>query len=158
MSFLNINTKHANEYLRKVFNTIIRIKKFTPTELFDYAQKLNHEYELNLSNNIIGLVCKEYTTNPRKIIQFLNNFQAEIELAKKQEQSKYIKDGAITQNLDFLAKLIIIKDEWRDLYLKFEDNPKLINNISEEIVSKPFEKTDGQYKIKISKTKIKIND
>jgi len=129
-SFLDKNTEDAEEYLRKIFHQIIRLKKFTPKELVDFTKKLNKKYNLKLSNKAIWLICQEFTTNPRKIIQFLNNLQTEKDLIIRQIDEGYINLEFDQQANDFLIKLLIIKQEWNPLYKKLLDDINYLNKIN----------------------------
>ncbi|MBA7514200.1 hypothetical protein ES705_06225 [subsurface metagenome] len=70
-------TVNGKEFLRKFFNTTIRIKEFTNMELYDYASKLNENFNLKFSNSVLHLTAREFANNPRRIIQFLNNLISE---------------------------------------------------------------------------------
>lgn len=118
-----------NEFLRKLFNTTISIKKISEGDLFDFAKKLNKDYKLKFPIEVISIISQEFSKNPRKIIQFLNVLQTELVLANFQEDSKTIPKGAITDNLSFLTKLLIIREEWPIIFNKIKDNPYLINNL-----------------------------
>lgn len=118
-----------NEFLRKLFNTTISIKKISEGDLFDFAKKLNKDYKLKFPIEVISIISQEFSKNPRKIIQFLNVLQTELVLANFQEDSKTIPKGAITDNLSFLTKLLIIREEWPIIFNKIKDNPFLINNL-----------------------------
>ena len=67
------NETEANEYLRKFFNVSLWIKPFQNDEMFDFTQRLNDEYNLHLSKTSVSNISREYATNPRRIIQLLNN-------------------------------------------------------------------------------------
>jgi len=129
-SFLNGDSDDADEYLRKIFHQIIRLKKFTPKELVGFTKAINHDYNLKLSNIGIRLICQEFTTNPRKIIQFLNNLQTERDLIERQIKEDYVKLDYTTQADDFLIKLLIIKQEWNSLYKRVLDDINFLNKIN----------------------------
>jgi hypothetical protein len=146
--YLRISDQDANEFLRKLFNTTIRIKKFTGADLFDFCKKLNKKYELNFPNTVLSIIAQEFAKNPRRIIQFLNNLQSEIILAKMAEERKLIKPrGVITGNVPMLAKLLIIKEEWPELYTLMGEDPNLLNRINRAFREKQFEKKGGEYKL-----------
>ncbi|WP_298505086.1 P-loop NTPase fold protein [uncultured Maribacter sp.] len=132
-SFLNGETEDADEYLRKIFHQIIRLKKFTPKELVDFTNRLNRKYELGLSKIGIRLICQEFTTNPRKIIQFLNNLQTERDLIIRQINESYIKLEFNNQADEFLIKLLIIKQEWNHLYRMLLDDINFLNKINNSL-------------------------
>ncbi len=119
----------ANEFLRKFFNTTIRIKKFPETDLYDYAKKLTELGKTNIPKNAISLVAQEFSKNPRRIIQFLNILQNEILLLEKQKESENITLELTDDDLSFLTKILLIREEWFELYQRLEDAPYLLDKI-----------------------------
>ena len=72
------NSSHdADEFLRKFFNVSIWIKTFQNDEMYDFTQNLNLKYNLNLSKTSVSVISREFATNPRRIIQLLNNLVIE---------------------------------------------------------------------------------
>lgn len=129
-----------NEFLRKLFNTTIYIKKISEGDLFDFAKKLNEKYNLSYPVEVISIVSQEFSKNPRKIIQFLNVLQAELALAQYQEESNIIPKKSISENLPFFTKLLIVREEWPSIYNKLKESPQLINNLHADDATK---KLDG---------------
>lgn len=123
----------ANEFLRKLFNTTLNIKKFSENDLYAFAKSLNNKYSLNLPENVISLVAQEFSKNPRRIIQFLNVLQTEILFSKKQEDSGNIPKGIISGNLPFLTKVLLIKEEWFEFYKLLRKNPYLLEDINQSL-------------------------
>lgn len=105
----------------------------------------------------MNIASKEYTTNPRKIIQFLNNFQAERFLIKQQEDAGYIQTQNIENKLEFICKLIIIKEEWHKLYKEIFDNYKLLDNINNFISQTDIKKENGFFTSKNNQIKLNEN-
>lgn len=130
---------NPNEFLRKLFNTTISIKNISEGDLFGFAKKLNDDYKLNFSIEIISIVAQQFSKNPRKIIQFLNVFQTEILLSKNQESKNLIPTGSITDNLPFVTKLLIIREEWPDLYTKLKSISYVFGNLYSKIEEKNSE-------------------
>lgn len=124
---------NPNEFLRKLFNTTISIKNISEGDLFDFAKKLNDDYKLNFSTEIISIVTHQFSKNPRKIIQFLNILQTEILLSENQESKNLIPAGSITDNLPFFTKLLIIREEWPDLYQFLKNSSFILGNIYDNI-------------------------
>jgi len=123
----------ANEFLRKLFNTTLNIKKFSENDLYTFAKSLNNKHVLNLPENVISLVAQEFSKNPRRIIQFLNVLQTEILFSKKQEDSGNIPRDIISGNLPFLTKVLLIREEWFELYKLLRDNPYLLEDINQSL-------------------------
>lgn len=128
--FLGMTSRDADEFLRKLFDTTIKIRYFSDLELYDFALKLNEKYELGFSPNVISLIAQEFSKNPRRIIQFLNNLHSEKMLAENQEKNGAIPKGSITNHSDMLAKILIIEEEWPDLYKEIYDNKTLLRELN----------------------------
>lgn len=128
----------GNEFLRKLFNTTLVIKKFSEDDLFKFTKKLHDKHKLNLSDDVLSLISQEFSKNPRKIIQFLNVLQTEINLAEEQEKddsdgNSNFKQGVITKNIEFLVKILLIREEWGDIYEKLNENPFLLEEINQQL-------------------------
>ncbi len=124
----------GNEFLRKLFNTTLTIKKFSEDDLFNFTKALQKKYKLELSDDVLSLISQEFSKSPRKIIQFLNVLQTEIKLAEEQEKNNSnFKRGVITENVEFLVKILLIREEWTNVYEKIKDNPFLLEDINEQI-------------------------
>lgn len=146
--FLKQSNQDATEFLRKIFNTTIRIKSFSNDEMFDFSWNLVQNYQLEsmgISREIVHMACQEYTTNPRKIIQFLNNFQMEIHLVHEQESNEYLKDDQVSNNFEFLAKLSIIREEWPDLYAQIFENQHLLTKIDKALIENQYKESGESY-------------
>ncbi len=129
--------KYGDEFLRKFFNTTIRIKDFCYDDFYPFTLKLIENYNLNYSEKkekIADLVSKEFCKNPRRIIQFLNNLSTELSIIKELENKGKILP--IYNNIGSLAKILIIREEWNDLYNKIVSNPSLVDIINSEIINK----------------------
>jgi len=84
---INKEGHDGNEFLRKLFNTTLTIKKFSEDDLFKFTKKLQKSHKLDLNDDVLSLISQEFTKSPRKIIQFLNVLQTEIKLAEEQEKN-----------------------------------------------------------------------
>ncbi|WP_443938758.1 KAP family P-loop NTPase fold protein [Pedobacter sp. MW01-1-1] len=115
--------RDADEFLRKFFNVNLRIKPYTPVEIFNFAKKINDKYQLQFKDETIDLVSKEFATNPRRIVQMFNNLSSEL-LCFDANFSKEFE----TQ----IAKLLIIREEFPGYYMKVAKNPFILNDNGEE--------------------------
>ena len=112
-----LNTSHNNntdecardkeEFLRKFFNVTLRIKPHQPTEMYEFAQKLNTKYALDFNSATINIASKEYAKNPRRVIQLFNNLSAELANYDDEFASKYET---------LICKILIIREEYNDFY------------------------------------------
>jgi predicted transcriptional regulator len=122
-----LNEKEVDEFLRKIFDVTLKIKSFQPLDIFHYTNELNKKYQLNLQTDTIDIFAKEYATNPRRIIQLINNLLVEKDILK----NKY-DDSFVNENESLIAKLLIIREEWPDFYKKLQINSRLMNDSKED--------------------------
>ena len=93
----------AEEFLRKFFNVVIRIKTHRSDELIHYIHELNRDQKLGFSPNTLMLIAKEYTENPRRILQALNNLTV--------EQALYGENFA-KENETLIAACMILREHY----------------------------------------------
>ena len=99
--------RDKEEFLRKFFNVTLRIKPHQPTEMYEFAQKLNTKYALDFNSATINIASKEYAKNPRRVIQLFNNLSAELANYDVAFASKYET---------LICKILIIREEYNDFY------------------------------------------
>ena len=99
--------RDKEEFLRKFFNVTLRIKPHQPTEMYEFAQKLNTKYSLGFNSATINIASKEYAKNPRRVIQLFNNLSAEL--------ANY-DDAFAFKYETLICKILIIREEYNDFY------------------------------------------
>lgn len=99
----NVDNSDAEEFLRKFFNVVIKIKEHRGYELMHYINELNHDQKLHFQPNTLSLIAKEYTKNPRRILQTLNNLTV--------EQSLY-KEKFARERETLIAACMILRDHY----------------------------------------------
>ena len=104
------NEADAEEFLRKFFNVVIKIKPHRSDDLLHYIHELNHDQQLNFNSNTLSIIAKEYVENPRCILQVLNNLTV--------EQSLYDEDFA-KENETLIAACMILREHY----------PQMINEL-----------------------------
>ncbi|MCG3255501.1 MAG: hypothetical protein KAU62_05395, partial [Candidatus Heimdallarchaeota archaeon] len=127
------NRIDGDEFLRKFFNSAIKIKNLTDFELYDYALELKRKYNLDISNDTLSIIAQEFSRNPRRIIQFLNNLLTEWKVLKNAKELGHLHSEEVLNNVEFLAKILIIKEEWPDLYDQIIIDNRLLRRIDEKI-------------------------
>lgn len=113
----NRSTHDADEFLRKFFNVSIWIKPFQNDEMYDFTQNLNQKYNLHLSNTSVSVISREFATNPRRIIQLLNNLEIEFTLYESDFLNNY---------QPLICLLSIIREEYPKDMKQLVYNPVLI--------------------------------
>lgn len=91
----------AEEFLRKFFNVVIRIKKHRSDDMSHYIHALNRDQQLGFDPNTLALVVKAYAENPRRILQMLNNLTV--------EQSLYDEKFA-KENETLIAACMVLRE------------------------------------------------
>lgn len=122
----NEDSKDADEFLRKFFNVNLKIKHFQSRDLFKFTNDLNKKYELNLQADTIDIIAKEYATNPRRIIQLLNNLISELNIVEQKYDSSFIE-----KHESLIAKLLIIREEWSCVYRQISNKPHILKKEDE---------------------------
>ena len=125
--------KEANEYLRKFFNVALWIKPFHNDEMYDFTSHLVSKYNINLNPTSISIISREYATNPRRIIQLLNNLI---------EESSLYEADFMAKHESMICIISILREEFHNYYLKVINNPSLLfkepnegKEYSEELVT-----------------------
>lgn len=138
------NGKEADEFLRKFFNTTVKIKHFQPRDLFEYADSLNQKYNLGFNPDTINIVAKEYASNPRRIIQLFNNLTIELKALESKHQSEFCE-----KNQSLIAKLLIIREEWANIFKKITEQPHLFK----EHIEIAYDKEEKNEKLEFERFK-----
>jgi len=112
---------HAKEFLRKFFQTSIKIAPFLEGSLQRFSQEQNHKLPRPFDDDVIFVVNAAFKKSPRRIKQFLNNLYAVRLTCELREKIGVIRSGQITSNFAFMTKVLVMRDEWRDFYARLDD-------------------------------------
>lgn len=129
----------ADEYLRKFFNTTLRINPILEEEIREYvtteldglllATWLNDEQRREL----VQVITVAFRGNPRRVKQFLNTLTSKLMVIKEREAKGQI-DPPISAEVPFLAKLTAIEEEWPELYRAIVADVRNMEQLSEHAV------------------------
>lgn len=131
------------EFLRKFFSYSIKVPKFLNIELDDYVrEKLEQAKIPSLVNeDVIHVAGRAFKNSPREIIQFTNSLVALYILATERE----VKSVLESENIGFLAKVLIIRLKWHEQYSFIEEQLLRTAKTFEEIVKEiPKPKEDSK--------------
>jgi hypothetical protein len=124
---------YSREYLRKFFNTILRIPKFDLSELVDFTN--NQLKKTNVpefsKKELASLIASQFRSNPRQIIQFINILLSKFILFKERELSKEggLNKGFTTKNTLQLAKYLMVEQRFSEILLIYSElQERNINN------------------------------
>ncbi|GHV74166.1 hypothetical protein AGMMS49940_14680 [Spirochaetia bacterium] len=122
--------KVAEEFLRKFFNLVIRIKSYGETDMFAFAKQISKKNALGFRNETVNLAAKEYAKNPRRVIQLYNNLLAEL---------NYYDSDFSLKNETLICSILILREEFPEYYMKILNSPKTFMN---EVTSEETKNND----------------
>lgn len=130
-------TEDPDEFLRKVFQISIDIHQLIYSDIKSYAEKLINQTTLGdhpKNRQIIHIITQAFVNSPRRIKQILNNLTIRYFIARKFEIEKRIASNIITENMDFLAKIMVLKEEWPDFYDIIQKDGKIYNAVIDHLI------------------------
>lgn len=116
----------ADEFLRKFFNTFLRIPDFIDTELQTYTESLLKDTKIPQfdSSDLDYVITNAFRENPRQIKQFINSLISHFLLARQRENGSeplISPAGTITENIPFLAKFLIIRQKFPEEFNEIKE-------------------------------------
>jgi hypothetical protein len=137
----------VDEYLRKFFNAVIRVRPLLPEDIKSFTREQLSKFfsdhmptdrktavpdqpqpggsRVDERERLVSMVAGALRKNPRRIKQFVNNLDARLRTIEQREASGRIAAG-ISDDILGIAKIAIIEEEWRDEYDALEANPRLL--------------------------------
>lgn len=111
--------KDKEEFLRKFFNMVIRIKPYAEMDMFEFAKNVAVENKMNFKPETLYFASSAYSKNPRRIIQLYNNLEAEKLNYKESFAEKYESQ---------ICALLILREDYPKCYQKILRNPQILRN------------------------------
>ncbi len=108
-----------DEFLRKFFNTVLKIPKFLNLELDSYTKALLKQTKITVFKNNLDLeliINYTFRDNPREIKQFINNLTTYYLIALERIEAEELDKAFINKNIPFIAKLLIIRQKFSSVY------------------------------------------
>ncbi|MGH9921296.1 MAG: KAP family P-loop NTPase fold protein, partial [Nitrososphaerales archaeon] len=115
------------EFLNKFFQITLHIPPYLEGDLESYVDRQMSKFEdIKFDDNVKDVLILGMTKNPRKIRHFVYNLVVIYKLAEAKERAGIIQKQIVTGNTGFLAKLIVLRDEWPDFYRRLEQREDLL--------------------------------
>lgn len=124
--FRKYEQKDAREFLRKFFQTSFTIPPLLSQDLEEFAGKLLSSLKIPYNQEVLQVMVSAFMENPRRIKQFLNNLTTQYLAAHEREQAGILKQGSVTSSSGFLAKILVIRQEYPSFYEKLESKEDLL--------------------------------
>lgn len=129
VSTRNYTYRDASDFMRKVFQTSVVIPPLLSADLERFAHSLLDRLEIRYTGQVMQVVVNAFMDNPRKIKQFLNNLTTQYILAEEREKAGVLAPAEITGNDGFLAKTLIIRQEFPLFYEQLSDREDLLEEV-----------------------------
>lgn len=130
-----ITSADANEYLRKFFNSTLRINPLLEGEIRNYVELQISRLQLGVdltetqTREIAQIISVAFRGNPRRVKQFLNTLSMKLMIIRQREASGAI-NLLISSEVAFLAKLTVIEEEWPEFYKAIQSDARIYGTVS----------------------------
>jgi len=120
----------AEEYLRKFFNTTvtIRVAKEDHIELVESLTS-----RIGFPKAVAQVLWAGAPDNPRRVKQFLNRLRARDLVLQHEEQSGRLAPD-VRQNLPFVAKMMVLEEQWRRFVDELQSDDTLLTRLGEVLM------------------------
>ena len=124
------DTRSEREFLRKFFQTHMRIPPFQTEDVENYAQEQNERLSESFDGETVDIIANAYFENPRRIKNAINRLVTLRKIAQEREAEGILDPGRITENTPFLAKISILEEEFTDFHRHLVDDPYLLDDVN----------------------------
>lgn len=116
----------AKEFLGKFFQTSLTIPSLLPKDLERYTDELMSSLQIEYSGQVLEVIINAFLEDPRKIKQFLNNLTMQYITAQEREKAGIFDSGEITSDDGVLAKVLVIRQEYRAFYEELNSRQEVL--------------------------------
>lgn len=124
-----------SEFLRKFFQTTINLPPIEVRDIRSYTERqfetLQEDRRPQEEDAVVEILTKYRVRTPRQIKHTINRFLSLYELAENLEDAEELEYDAVTADEPFLMKIVIIQEEFPDVYERFRDEPALVEQFHE---------------------------
>lgn len=150
-----LGERYTDEFLRKFFNTYVRIPPVLGGDLDRYTRKLVEETKIPINdeqtlNDLLAVISASHrdNPNPRKIKQFINALVSTYILACHRESPSHAvlrPEGVVSDNIQMLAKVMVIAQRYSSFCEDLQQEPGLWN-ITDRLIVENEEPEDERLK------------
>ncbi|MDX3341707.1 P-loop NTPase fold protein [Streptomyces sp. ATCC51928] len=143
----------AQEYLNKLFTIRLVLPAHYEADLRDYAEELlmgtapHHPVVAEVggptqTRRLLEVLIHRRVRDPRHVIRLLNSFFSDYQLARRREQPvgtrpARIAPGEVTGFPIELARLTVLRHDFRNLYDAIQDENRLLHVLDEALLGSP---------------------
>ncbi|MGW1736716.1 P-loop NTPase fold protein [Streptomyces sp. NPDC001999] len=145
-----VKRQAAGEYLNKLFTVRITLPTHHDLDMHEYAQELlrrdgGHEVVERLggwptTEAVLDILIHDQVSDPRHVIRLLNGFLTDYRLAQRREATQggahsRIAQGEVTSYPIELARLTVLRYDFRDLFDKVRKEHELLHLLDDATLS-----------------------
>jgi len=129
ISVRHYDPRDAREFLRKFFQTTLTMPSLIGQDLEKFARDLLSHLEIEYGSQVLDVIINAFLEDPRKIKQFLNNLTMQYMAAQEREKVGIFESGEITNNEGFLAKMLVIRQEFQSFYEEIDYREDILEDV-----------------------------
>jgi hypothetical protein len=128
---------YVDEYLRKFFTATVPIKDLLDEDMRRYVAShigrvLDVRGDPAQRSQLVEMTAAALRGNPRRIKQFTNNLELRLRLIeareRKDDSGKAKMFPPISGELLMVAKLLLVEEQWPDLFDRLQHQPRLLSD------------------------------
>ena len=119
----------AREFLRKFFQTTLTMPPLIGHDLENFTKDLLSHLEIEYGSQVLEVIVNAFLEDPRKIKQFLNNLTMQYLVAQEREKVGIFESGEITNNVGYLAKMLVIRQEFPSFYEEIDYREDVLEEV-----------------------------
>lgn len=135
----------AEEYLRKFFNTAIRIK-VARQDSVQLAETLASD--IGFPHGIAEVLWAAEPESPRRVKEFLNRLRA-LDIVLSHEERSGRVSATVRDNLPFLAKIMVLEERWPDFVSQMRRDDDLLDRARQVLRNASLLEDDGNSDLRL---------
>jgi KAP family P-loop domain len=124
----------ANDFLEKMFQLVLRVPSINEQQLVTFVNYLANTLQIQIGPQVSEILIASKMYNPRKILRILNRLALLLKLAVDEEKIGNVSKGLVTQNTQFLSKLLVIRERYPAFYKELVLNSRLLEKFDRYLV------------------------
>lgn len=133
------NPHYGYEELRKYFDATIRIPPLSKSDLVGFANSVAEE--TGIPNGVVQMAILAEYNDARKMKHFINTFIIKYKIAKERKVAGFIPFN-IDDQLDVLAKVVIIETQYPQVFEQIIKNPEFLGRLEKQALGSNPDKNE----------------
>jgi hypothetical protein len=131
------NTQSERDFLSKFFQTALYVSQSEYYDFVEYYDKLIKDADLPFDPSISEIFILGKNITPRKMKRYINDLLVSYILAELREEQGFLTRGLVTKKIGFLAKIILLREEFREFYAFLIRDERLLDETTKHLQGRP---------------------